>query len=397
MVNGSKVYWAPPGELAALANSKKNMNTNNLIKTRLVLDEILDIQSGDKVAVKVHVGEAYNTRYLRHDYVHEVVKYVKSKGGTPTLVETQGIGMKPQHIKMSEDHVICLGCRKTAEQHAKMGHLHGYTETLIGAPLKFIDGEKGIEGKLVNINGIHFKDVSVAAGLFDFDKVVIVAHFKGHASAAFGGAMKQLGIGCVTKRNKFRAHFGKLKITKKCNPEACNVECIEACPVNAITKEGDKIELDESLCVGCLACQEYCRVKRALSAKFSTFDIFTQRMIDNVLGVVTGIGPTKIRYISFATDITLNCDCIPNPGPPVVPDLGIFGSTDPVAVDRACVDAETAAPGIPKMLGEGKWSEPIPPGVEKFQELFKICDASWQFEAAMKNKIGNIKYELINI
>jgi len=91
------VYWAPPNEMAALNNSSKNMVTNKLVKTRLILDKILDnIKSGDKVAIKVHVGEAMNTHYLRHDYVHEVVKAIKSLGAIPILVETQGGGNRLQ-------------------------------------------------------------------------------------------------------------------------------------------------------------------------------------------------------------------------------------------------------------------------------------------------------------
>ena len=93
MTNKAIVYWASPIEIASLRNTAKNMVTNNLVKTRLILDKILDnINPNDKVAVKVHVGEALNTHYLRHDYVREVVETIKSKGGIPTLVETHGRG-----------------------------------------------------------------------------------------------------------------------------------------------------------------------------------------------------------------------------------------------------------------------------------------------------------------
>ena len=399
MSSESKVYWALPNEVVALKNTKQNMVTNNLIKTRLILENILDnIESGDKVAVKVHVGEGYNTRYLRHDYVREVVDFIKSMGGKPTLIETMGIGMKVQHIKMSDEHVICLGVRKTESEHANIAHLHGYTESIIGAPFKFIDGEKGIDAKLVKINGIHFKEVAVAKGLFEFDKMVVIAHFKGHGQAGFGGALKQLGIGCVTKRNKFRAHFSGLEINpKKCRDAECNRICIEVCPVNAIKDNGGDLMIDESLCVGCLACRDYCKVKRALSSNWRNVDQFVERFIDNATGVITGFGSENIRYINFALDVVLNCDCASNPGPPIIPDLGIFGSVDPVAVDKACVDAETAAPGLPRMDNNGNWMTPLAPGVEKFHTLMPLSNVSWQLNAAFKNKIGNLNYKLIKI
>jgi len=125
--NKSIVYWAPPNEVIAIRNTTENMFTNNLVKTRLILDKILDnINSGDKVGVKVHVGEAYNTHYLRHDYIHEVVDVIKSKGGIPTLIETQGNGMNVQLLNITENTSICLGCRKTTIEHNKTAHLHGY-------------------------------------------------------------------------------------------------------------------------------------------------------------------------------------------------------------------------------------------------------------------------------
>ena len=227
MTNKAIVYWASPIEIASLRNTAKNMVTNNLVKTRLILDKILDnINPNDKVAVKVHVGEALNTHYLRHDYVREVVETIKSKGGIPTLVETHGRGSNYELIEICEDYSVCIGHRRTTIDHDKIAHLHGYTESIIGAPLKFIDGEKGLDGKIIKINGIQFKEVSVASGLFEFDKMVVISHFKGHPQAGFGGALKQLGIGCVTKRNKFLAHMEDAYVinTKKCDITRCKQE-----------------------------------------------------------------------------------------------------------------------------------------------------------------------------
>lgn len=401
MSKESIVYWAPPYEVAAIKNTAENMVTNNLVKTRLILDKILDnINSGDKVGVKVHVGEAYNTRYLRHDYVHEVVDFIKSKGGIPTLIETQGNGMNVKHLNISENYSIHLGCRKTATEHKKTAYLHGYNESLIGAPLKFIDGENGIDGKIIEIDGIHLKDVSVATGLFDFDKLVIVSHFKGHPQAGFGGALKNLGIGCTTKRNKFRAHFdGDLKVNpKKCDISKCNQECVQACPVGAIKIVNKIAVIDPSTCIGCFGCKEKCPVRKAIkSAAFANFDIFCGRVIDNAKAVLTSFGKENIRCINFALEITLMCDCVVNPSVPIVPDLGIFGSADPLAIDKACVDAETNAPGIPILNENGQWTKPTAPGIEKFNALNKMVNVSWQLDAAVKDRIGNIEYELIKI
>lgn len=396
------VYWASPIEISSLRNTTKNMVTNNLVKTRLIMDKILDnINSGDKVAVKVHVGEALNTHYLRHDYVREVVNAIKSKGGIPTLIETHGRGSELELLDICEGYTICIGHRRSTIDHDKIAHLHGYTESIVGAPLKFIDGKDGIDGRQINIDGIQFKNnpIFVAEGLFNFDKMVVISHFKGHPQAGFGGALKQLGVGGVTKRNKFLAHMEDVYTvnSRRCDISKCSQECIDACPVKAINIDREKALIDKIKCFGCHLCVKKCPIRKAIKTPpMNEVKTFVERFIDNVAAVLT-FGPEKIRYINFGFDITLICDCTPNPGMPVVPDLGIFGSSDPVAIDKACVDLETKAPGLPILKKNGEWSHPIPSGVEKFKAMIPIIDPNLQFEASLKNKIGTIDYELIEI
>jgi len=395
------VYWAPPNEVAAMNNTSKNMVTNKLVKTRLILDKILDnIESGDKVAIKVHVGEALNTHYLRHDYVHEVVKAVKSLGAIPTLVETQGGGNHLEKIEIHDDYTICIGHRKNASEHQEIAKLHGYDETIVGAPLKFIDGEQGIERKIIEINGITLKSVSVAKYLYNYDKLLVISHFKGHPQAGFGGALKQLGIGCVTKHNKHLAHADDmLKINeRKCDVSQCKQECISSCPVKAIKIEDENALIDAELCYGCFMCFLNCPINRAIKKpKMNDVNEFIDRFIDNATAVISSFGAENIRYINFALDIPLMCDCVPNPGMVVVPDLGIFGSSDPVAIDKACFDAETKAPGLPILKQNGQWTKPIEQGVEKFKAMLGMLNPVRQFEASLQNRIGSTDYELIQI
>jgi len=400
MANKSIVYWASPIEIAALPNTAKNMVTNNLVKTRFVLDKILDhIMPGDKVGVKIHVGEAQNTRYLRPDYVREVVKAIKSKGSNPTLIETLGRGNNIKKIEINNEYTICVGHRKKATDHLKIAHLHGYTESITGAPLHFIDGDQGINRKIVKIDGIHFKEVSVAAGLFSFDKLVVISHFKGHPLAGFGGALKQLGMGCVTKHNKVKAHFdGNFVVNiKRCDLAKCKQECVASCPVEAIKIENKFAIINHSICHGCFRCALKCPVKRAIKAPLRrNNDEFIECFIDNAKAVLT-FGAEKIRYVNFAFEIPLMCDCISNASVPIIPDLGIYGSSDPVAIDKACIDAESNAPGLPFLNKNGEWTKSIERGVEKFKALNPIVDTAWQIEAAIKNKLGSKEYELIKI
>jgi len=401
MENQSIVYWAPPYEIPSLIDSKKNMVTNNLVKTRLLLDKILDhINQGDKVGIKLHFGESHNTRYLRHDYVQEVIKAVKSKGGIPTLIETQGIGTKINEVDINEDYTLCLGHRKNASEHLEIAHLHGYVESVVGAPIRFIDGNDGFEGKKIQINGLSFKEVFVAAGLYDFDKLIAVSRFKGHAQAGFGGALKQIGMGCVSKKNKFLAHSETMLNVnpRKCKISQCKQECIDACSVNAIKIEGETSVIDPAKCIGCFSCRRACPIKNAINRPNPTsVETFVERLIDNALAVLSSFDPEKIRFINFAFEVTGQCDCIPNTNMPIVPDLGIFGSSDPVALDKACIDAEINAPGLPYLKPNGEWTQPELPGTEKFKKMYTMIDTNLQFQAALKNKIGSTKYKLVNI
>jgi uncharacterized Fe-S center protein len=341
-----------------------------------------------------------NTHYLRHDFVYEVVKAVKSLGAIPTLVETQGGGNHLQEINIHDDYSICVGHRKNTSEHQEIAKLHGYDETIVGAPLKFIDGEKGIKRKIIEINGISLKSVSVAKDLYNYDKLLVISHFKGHPQAGFGGALKQLGIGCVTKHNKHLAHaVDMLKINeRRCDISQCKQECISACPVEAIRIENEKALIDAELCYGCFLCLLKCPIKRAIKKpKMNEINEFTDRFIDCAAAVINSFGPENIRYINFALDIPLMCDCVPNPGMAVVPDLGIFGSLDPVAIDKACFDAEIKAPGLPILKQDGQWTIPLEQGVEKFKAMLPMLNPIRQFEAALQNKIGSTDYELIQI
>jgi uncharacterized Fe-S center protein len=400
MVGKPIVYWATPIEIAALPNTAENMVTNNLVKTRFIADKILDnINSGDRVGVKVHVGEAHNTHYLRPDYVREVVKAIKDKGGIPILIETQGRGSNVEKIEISKDYKICVGHRKSATAHMEIAQLHGYSESVIGAPLRFIDGEQGIDRKIIKIDGIELKEVSIAVGLFDYDKIVVISHFKGHPFAAHGGALKQLGLGCVTKHNKHLAHFDSMFSVNPdvCNSSKCEQECIKACSVEAVSMNGKSAVIDESICYGCSNCLQKCPIEKAIKRPtWNNAKKFVERFIDNVKAVLS-FGPEKIRYINFAFDIPAKCDCVSNASVPVIPDLGILGSTDPVSIDKACVDMETDAPGLPFLNDNGEWSIPLERGVEKFSALNPMVNTSFQFDAAVKNEIGSIEYELIKL
>jgi len=196
--------------------------------------------------------------------------------------------------------------------------------------------------------------------------------------------------------------FGDLSINKNiCNVSKCSQECIKACPVNAIKIENESAVIANSLCVYCIACLESCPVSKAINSTFNTneneFNIMAEKVVDNATAVINSFGPENIRFVNFAFDIPLMCDCVVNANMPIIPDLGIFGSVDPVAIDKACIDAEINAPGLPILNADGQWTEPISIGIEKINAMRNYLDTSWQIDAAIKNGLGSKDYELVKI
>jgi len=161
--------------------------------------------------------------------------------------------------------------------------------------------------------------------------------------------------------------------------------------------------IDEETCHGCFNCMLKCphgKAKKSNPIKRIPMVLgeeFSHHFLDNAYAVIKSFGAEKIRYINFALDMTVMCDCVSNPGMRVVPDLGIFGSIDPVAVDMACVDAEINAPGLPTIGKNGEWKEAPLSGVEKFSASGAMGDVNWSLDAAVKNKLGSKDYELIKI
>ncbi len=191
-------------------------------------------------------------------------------------------------------------------------------------------------------------------GISDFDKVIVAARFKGHDGFGFGGALKQLGVGCVGKQGKALVHYGAGNIYVK-SPENCDAceKCIRVCPTRCISLVNAKPVINEERCIICLHCLGVCnegkeREQRVFSVrKWLKSDEQVLRMTENALGTVRMMGKENIFYVNFALDIGPQCDCAPFAGPSIVPDQGILASRDPVAVDQACVDLVANSEGIP--------------------------------------------------
>ena len=291
------------------------------------------IKKGDKVVIKTHFGALENTRYLRPSYLRFLSDYIKEQGAVPSLAESCGWGL-PESI--TGIHSEYSG-RANEEEYLQAALMHGFTPETMGAPILMLDGPHGIDYEVQPINGKRFNEVLVAGRLREFDYLVMATHFKGHSSAGYGGAIKNLGIGCVSKGGKVQAHMGKkFEIDfSKCESE-CS-KCVDLCPTGAIFKDKDQIlKKDWDKCRYCYMCRSICD-KKVIDIGSSTREQFNIQMVDNAKGVVEHFGKDRIFYINYAIDISWQCDC-GSSDVPFVPDIGVLSSLDPVALDQACID-----------------------------------------------------------
>jgi len=389
-VSESVVFYAKSHDpWQAWPVKREHMEANLLVKTLKLFDKAGAkdmIEKGDKVAIKVHVGEAFNYRYLRPEFVACLVRKIKEYGGRPFLTDTTGLGVRARDYGGG---VVTFN-RRIALNHIEVARSHGYCEEVTGAPFIPADGMYGLDGLEINLeNALRNKRVFIAKLFVDADKVILATHFKGHGAAGFGGSLKNLGVGCVTKTSKWLAHcLEPPEITEACN--GCG-DCIDACLGDCITIEEGKAVINYELCVMCGGCMEVCKEDGAIKVKGANDEQFSVGFADNARGVIGAIGPGNLFYFNFALDIVSQCDCYPVPGTPIVPDIGVFASKDPVAIDRACVDAVISAPGLRGSPAEEK--DALDPGVDKF---VKIHDVQWKHhvEASERLGVGSQKYEL---
>lgn len=314
---------------------------------------------GNSVGIKVHFGEPGDVHYLRPAYVSRIVDILKGLKASPVIIETAGLGWRPG--------------RTSAEKHFLAARKNGFCEETLGAPIIMADGDDGFDSD----GGI----IPVAKGVASLDSLLVLSHATGHIQAGFGGALKNIGVGCVTKPGKFRIHFdGTPKIEKEIC-DMCN-KCIEVCPSDAI----DPPTINEAACLCCNACLDVCD-RGAVKVTILDHVTLSERIAENAKAVVDALG-ANIGYINLLVDIIPHCDCHPHSDIPIVPDIGILASKDPVAIDLASVNLINEAPGISTSALEMG-------GADKFSSINPATSWRTQVETAEKLGIGKMRYELI--
>jgi uncharacterized Fe-S center protein len=333
------------------------------------------IRPGDLVAVKLHFGELGNTAFIRPVFVRRVVEVLKKLGARPFLTDA---------------NTLYVGSRSNAVNHLETALANGFSYTTVGAPLIIADGLRGNSHVDRTLRGDHFKTVHIATEFANADAVVSLAHFKAHELSGFGGTLKNLGMGCASRQGKLAQHSNVSPKIKKKKCVACGL-CVRWCAHGALRVEG-KAQIDPSRCVGCGECIITCP-EGAIQIQWNEGPkIMQEKMAEYAVGALQG-KEDKSVFVNFITQVSPACDCYGHADAPIVADVGITSSTDPVAIDQASVDL------VNRMEGRADSALTInrAPGEDKFRGIYPQIDWAVQLEHAQKLGLGTRQYQLHDI
>jgi len=329
---------------------------------------------GELVAVKLHFGESRVTGHVRPYLLRRIVGWLSRLGARPFLTDT---------------NTLYRGNRADSVAHLRAAVDHGFTPSAVGAPVIIADGLRGTTETRVPVEGTHVTAAAIASDIVKADALLSVAHFKGHEVTGFGGTLKNLGMGCAARSGKLDMHSTTRPYVKP-SCVGCGI-CARWCPVDAITV-GEKAEIDDSECIGCAECIAVCPEKAVAIRWNESTDTCQMKMVEYACAVLsTKRGRTG--FVNFITDVHPVCDCYGTEKVPIVPDVGVLVSLDPVAIDQAAYDLVNEAPAA----RNGGLSDAYRSGGDKFRDLHPDVDPTVQLRHAEELGMGTRNYRLIEI
>ncbi len=330
------------------------------------------------VAVKIHFGELGNTAYVRPVYVRRVVERMRRIGARPFLVDT---------------NTLYVGSRGDSASHYETAIANGFDWSAINAPVVIGGGLRGNRFVPVTVDLKHYHEVEIAPEIVDADALVGVTHFKGHEMSGFGGTLKNFGMGTASRHGKLSMHSTTSPRANTDNCTSCH-SCMRWCAFGAIrVNAGDRTaRIDPERCSGCGACLPTCPVGAIQIDWNQDLRGMQERMVEYAFGAIY---PRRDRaiFINVLLQISPLCDCYPFADTPLVPDVGILASNDPVAIDQASVDLVNNQPGHPlsqqaALLGSGE---------DKFRAAAPRVDWEIQLDYGQQIGLGSRSYDLVKV
>ena len=326
-------------------------------------------------AIKIHFGEPGNLAFLRPNYAAAVVNVIKDLGGKPFLTDC---------------NTLYVGGRKNALDHLDAAYTNGFSPFSTNCHILIGDGLKGTDEVLVPVEqGEYVKEAKIGRAIMDADVFISLTHFKGHEATGFGGALKNIGMGCGSRAGKMEMHSaGKPYVaTEYCI--GCG-RCVHVCAHDAPVVTDRKAFIYEEKCVGCGRCIGVCPTDSVIAASDESNDLLNCKIAEYTKAV---LGHRPHFHISIVVDVSPNCDCHSENDIPIVPNIGMFASFDPVALDQACADAVNKQPVMP-----GSQLDRMPKiHGDHFIDSAPSTDWRVGIKHAVKIGLGTDQYELIEI
>ncbi len=334
------------------------------------------VKDRDLVAIKLHFGERGNTAFIRPVFLSKAVAKVKAAGATPFLTDA---------------NTLYAGTRSDAPHHLTTAIANGFAYAVVDAPVVIADGLRGKSETAVGIDGSRFKQVFIGSEIVSADALISIAHFKGHELAGYGGTIKNLGMGCASRRGKLAQHSTVSPKVQKRRCVGCG-DCVGRCSQGALAVIEKKAHIDSDRCIGCGECILICP-NGAIQIQWNqSVPVFLENMVDYTQGVLRE-KEGKTVFVNFLTDVSPGCDCLPYNDAPLVRNIGILASTDPVAIDQASVDLVNAQPANPDCCLEKNRD----PGADKFRGLYPEVAWEHQLIYAQSQGLGSREYALKKI
>ncbi len=370
MTEAARVYFAP-------ARSKMNRGLADRFADMLDAMDLGIVRAGDLVAIKTTFGEKGCTSFVRPIFIRKAVDWARKEGGKPFLTDSS---------------TLYHGQRSNGIDHLNLAVEHGFSYATMGAPVVIADGIRSRDFVEVEVGLKHFKTVKFGSAAYYSDALVSISHFKGHLATGFGGTFKNLGMGLGSRSAKQMMHavvkpeFRDEKLCTGCG------DCVRICPAGAVKLVGKKARFDYSTCTGCAECISIC-TQRALRILWNESSAkLCEKMVETAYGVLQNKKGRSV-FFNFVIDVTPDCDCLSWSDNPIVQDVGILGSVDPVAVEQASLDMVNAQPSLP----DSEIGPAVAAGADKFKAVRPDIDGEVQIVYAEKLGMGTRKYEIVNM
>ena len=337
---------------------------------------------GKFVAIKMHFGELGNISYLRPNYAKAVADLVKEEGGKPFLTDC---------------NTMYPGSRKNALEHLYCAWENGFTPMTVGCPVLIGDGLKGTDDIAVPVvGGEYVMEAKIGRAVMDADVFISLSHFKGHETTGFGGAIKNIGMGCGSRAGKAEQHSNGKPSIDAARCRGCR-KCRRECANDGLVFDAEtgKMTVDLAHCVGCGRCLGACNFDAIEFREDDAVEVLNRRMAEYAKAVVDG---RPHFHVSLIVDVSPYCDCHGENDAPILPNIGMFASFDPLALDQACADACLAANPLPgSRLSDNMARQGFVDLGDHFRNTTPESDWESCLVHAEKIGLGTREYELITV